>query len=257
MNKKRLLITPVLLSILLVLILTGCGSTAQEAANEVQVGQQPQGFWVSGTGKITVTPDLATISLGIQSMEKNVADARTKAADGMDNLMQSLKDSGIAEKDVQTGYFNIDQKTQYNNYSQTYTILGYEVTNYVTVKVRNIDSVGDVIDAAVQAGGDLVRINNLYFSVEDPSKYYTEVREKAVADAADKAEQYAKLMNAGLGNPTFVTEGTLASDSYDRYQGYYSMGLDIVESTLSSGTSIRTGENTITLNVTVSYKLIE
>jgi len=256
MNKNRLFITLGLVLILSVLILTGCSGTTQGAANQVQVSRQPEGFWVSGTGKITVAPDLATISLGIQSMEKNVADARTKAAEGMDKLVQSLKDSGIADKDIQTGYFNIDQKTQHNNYDQTYTIIGYEVTNYVTVKVRKIDSVGDIIDSAVQTGGDLVRINNLYFSVEEPSEYYKVVREKAVADAQAKAEQYAKLMNARLGNPTYVVEGTLASNTYDRYPNYYSMGLDIVESTLSSGTSISTGENTITMNITVSYELI-
>lgn len=243
------------LLILLVPWFAGCSAADSGNAAQARIAQQPEGFWVSGTGKITVAPDLATVSLGIQSMEENVADARIKAAAGMEKLMQSLKDNGIAEKDIQTGYFNIDQKTQYNNYNQIYNIIGYEVTNYVTVKVREIDKVGDIIDSAVLAGGDLIRINNLYFSVEDPSKYYTEVREKAVADAADKAEQYAKLMNAGLGDPTFVTEGTLASDSYDRYQGNYSMGLDIVESTLSSGTSISTGETTITLNIVVSYEL--
>jgi len=251
-----ILIFPTLLILLLVPFLTGCSETAQGA--KTQVSQQPEGFWVSGTGEVTVTPNLATISLGIQSMEKNVADAQTKAADGMSKLMQALEDSQIDSGDIQTGQFSIDQRTRWNDYNQNYTIIGYEVTNTVTVKVRDINKVGDIIDTAVQAGGDLIRINNLYFSVEEPSVYYKEAREKAIANARDKAEQYARLLGATLGKPTYVVEGTQSSNIYGNYYGgNYSFPTASVAYSLAESTSISPGENKITLNVTVSYELIK
>jgi len=255
-NKWSVFILTSLCVLLLATFLTGCSGTVGET--QVQVGQQPEGFWVSGTGEVTVTPNLATISLGIQSTEKNVADTQMKAADGMSKLMQALKDSRIDTKDIQTGYFSIDQRTRWNDYDQTNTITGYTVTNTVTVKVRDINNVGNIIDTAVKAGGDLIRINSLNFSVEEPSKYYQEAREKAIANARDKAEQYARLLGATLGKPTYVVEGTQSSNVYGNYYGgNYSIPAPSVVYSLAESTSISPGENKITLNVTVSYELIK
>lgn len=261
MKKKYwLLIFLGLIMILPVPLFAGCSGWAGSTSNgtQVQVDQQPEGFWVSGSGEVTVTPNLATVSLGIQSQDKNVADAQAEAVDGMNKVMQSLTDAGIAKKDIQTGSFSINQRTRWNDYDQTQTIVGYQVNNMVTVKIHDVNNVGNVIDSAVQAGGDLIRINGILFSVEDPSPYYQQAREKAITNAKDKAEQYAKLMGVHLGNPTYVVEG---SQSPNYYGNYWGGGIAIPAPTiaysLSDGTSISPGENKITVNVTVSYEMVK
>ena len=260
MKKKwSFIITLGLVLIMALPALMGCATpaTAQNAASQVVVSQQTTGFWVNGKGEITVTPNLATVSLGVETTETNIADAQAKASDGMKKIMKSLADSGINQKDIQTGAFYIYQRLDWNSYKSSIT--GYTVTNMLTVKIRDMNKVGDIIDSAIAAGGDLIRMDNLTFSVEDPSEIYQQAREKATANARDKAEQYARLLGVKLGAPTYVSESTQQSNPY--YYGnnagnYYSGNIPAPIVVDSSDTSISPGQNKITLNITVAYELI-
>ncbi|MBA7572766.1 26 kDa periplasmic immunogenic protein [subsurface metagenome] len=86
-------------------------------------------------------------------------------------------------------------------------MVGYRVTNMVTAKIRDIDKAGSIIDVVAEAGGDLTRIDSIDFSVDDPSAYYEEARQEAMAEAKDKAEQLAELADVTLGKPTYISEG--------------------------------------------------
>ena len=259
--KKNWLFIFTLGSVLVMVIpaLMGCAhpATAQGAASPVVVSQQATGFWVNGKGEITVTPNLATVSLGVETMEVNVADAQAKALEGIKKVMKSLADSGINQKDIQTGAFYIIQRLNWNSYQSS--IIGYTVTNMLTVKIRNMNNVGDIINAAITAGGDIIRMDNLTFSVEDPSEIYKQAREKATANARDKAEQYARLMGVKLGAPTYVSESTQQSNPYyySNEGNYYSGNIPVTTVADSFDSSISPGQNTIILNITVAYKLIK
>ena len=87
-------------------------------------------------------------------------------------------------------------------------MLGYRVTNVVTAKIRDVDKAGTIIDDVAEAGGDLTRIDNIGFLMDDPSDYYEEAREKAMADANAKAKHLASLAGVILGKPTYISEGT-------------------------------------------------
>ena len=260
MKKKWLfIITLGLVLIVAIPALMGCTApaTSQSTASPVVVSQQTTGFWVNGKGEITVTPNLATVSLGVETMETNVADAQAEASDGMKKIMKSLADSGINQKDIQTGAFYITQRIDWNSYQSS--IIGYTVTNMLTVKIRDMNKVGDIIDSAIAAGGDIIRMDNLTFSVEDPSEIYQQAREKATANARDKAEQYARLLGVKLGAPTYVSESTQQSNPYyygNNVGNYYSGNMTTPTVTDSSDSSISPGQNTITLNITVAYELI-
>ena len=260
MKKKWLfIITLGLVLIVAIPALMGCTApaTSQSTASPVVVSQQTTGFWVNGKGEITVTPNLATVSLGVETMETNVADAQAEASDGMKKIMKSLADSGINQKDIQTGAFYITQRINWNSYQSS--IIGYTVTNMLTVKIRDMNKVGDIIDSAIAAGGDIIRMDNLTFSVEDPSEIYQQAREKATANARDKAEQYARLLGVKLGAPTYVSESTQQSNPYyygNNVGNYYSGNMTTPTVTDSSDSSISPGQNTITLNITVAYELI-
>jgi len=248
MKKNLLSVTMMVAALLLVVAgLTGC-----TAASQVEVGQQPEGIWVSGSGDVTVAPDIAILRLGIVSQEATIADAQAKASGAMTNVMKSLTDSGLTIKDIQTGSFSINQRTRWDDQKQMEVTTGYQVTNMVTVKIRETGKVGIIIDSVVAAGGDLIRINGISFSVEDPSKYYQQAREKAMDDAANKAGQIAKLAGLTLGKPTYIAEGAQSSVVYRND----AMTLAVPAPEIIMGASvppISAGETKITLNVQVAY----
>lgn len=250
MRISRLWVTVLVGGGIIMLTLLGC-SQGQPAASNAYVSNQQEGIWVSGTGKVSVKPDLATLSLGIEAQESSVSQAQTEASQAMDSVITAIKAQGIADKDIQTQRFSIQQVTSYDQSTQQEVVIGYRVTNIVTAKIRNLDSVGTIIDAVAQAGGNLTRINDLSFSVEDPTQYYDEARTKAVQDAKQTASQLATLNNVTLGKPTFVSEGALSTPPP------LSLGVTLPAPTPALETPISPGEMEITLTVQVAYEIVK
>jgi len=254
MNRKWLLF--VILGLALILsfpAMTGGGGPVMAQGTAPQTGQ-PQGIWVSGTGEITVVPDIATIRLGIVAQEATVAEAQSRASEAMNGVMQVLADRGVDQKDIRTGFFRISQRTRFDEQRQMEVVIGYQVTNIVTVTIRDIDEAGNIIDAVVRAGGDLIRINGISFSVDDPSEYYQQAREEAIADAREKAEQLARLAGVTLGRPTYIAEGIQQPIIFDSFRGIETA----VPAPLPAGAlppPISPGETQITLSVQVAYSV--
>ena len=150
-----------------VAVLTGCepGSSASGQITGLNLSSQQEGIFVSGAGKATAVPDVATLSLGIEAQAATVAAAQSQAASAMDKVMASLTSNGVAKKDIQTQYFNISRVSRWDEKTQEGVVIRYRVTNVVTAKIRNLDKAGSIIDAVAIAGGDLTRINGLSFSV--------------------------------------------------------------------------------------------
>ena len=235
--------------------LAGCSTTGLQAADtqpiNVNVGNQQTGIWVSGQGKVTVTPDIATINLGVSVQKTSVAEAQAEAAQAMDDLMAVLKNKGIAEKDIQTQYFNIYQVTRWDEKGQQEVVIGYRVSNTVSAKIRDIDKAGEIIDAVAAAAGDYTRIDGIGFSVDNPEQYYDEAREAAMNDAKAKAEQLAELADVTLGKVTYIAES-----SSTPYVPYRESGIKW-DSAMGAAptTSISAGEMDIILNVQVAYEI--
>jgi uncharacterized protein YggE len=183
-----------------------------------------------------------------------VAEARTQAAEAMDKVMAALKDNGVAEKDIQTQYFNVSQRTQWDEIMGEEVVIGYQVSNMVTAKIRDIDNAGPIIDAVATAGGDLTRINSMNFSIDDPSVYLEKIREEAMADAKDRAEQLARLAGVRLGKPVYISESSyIPSPEYPRV--YYEGGMAVPAP--APPTVISPGEMEITLNVQIAYAILD
>jgi uncharacterized protein YggE len=253
--KRNLLLGAGVVVISLALVLSLVGFSACTAGpttiGAVDLNNQQEGIWVSGEGKITVTPDLATLYLGVEAKADTVAEAQSQAQEAMDNIMTALTDNGVDEDDIQTQYFNINQDTRWDSDDNEEVVTGYEVTNTVEVKIRDIDNVGAIIDAVAEAGGDLTRINYITFSVEDPSEYYEEIRQEAMADAKDKAEQLADLAGIELGKPTYIYEGSTSTPVIYRDMGGIVSPAPVEE----ASTSISAGELEVTLTVQVAYAI--
>jgi uncharacterized protein len=172
------------------------------------VSQQSVGMWVNGLGKTTGVPDVVLLTLGVQSQNKTVAQAQKAAVDAMNGIMLVLKNAGIADKDIQTTQYNIQQLTRWDDKTSTSVITGYQISNIVTVKIRDISKAGSVIDKAADAGGDLIRVNGISFMVDDPAPLLKIARDKAVRDAIDKAKQMSQASGVRLGRLLYISEST-------------------------------------------------
>ena len=249
--KKEWLLVISLALVLAVVGLAGCspGNTVLGEIKGLNINNQQEGIWVSGRGVVTVTPDIAILRLGVEVQAASVAAAQSQAAEAMDRVMTALIDNGVAEKDIQTQYFSIRQVTKWDRDDEEEVVVGYRVTNKVKAKIRDIDKAGTVIDAVAAAGGDYTRIDSIDFSVDDPSAYYEEAREKAMADAKAKAEQLAELADAELGKATYISESSQTPPPIYRGEIYK-------EAAMAEETPISPGEMEISLTVQVVYAIL-
>lgn len=184
MKRKIWVVALGLISVIAIIALSGCaagrGNVEFPSGFGLNLNNQQQGIWVNGQGEVSVTPDIATLSLGISAQAATVADAQSQAAKAMDAVMTALTSNGVAAKDIQTQQFSIQQLTKWDPKTNTNIVTGYQVTNMVTAKIRTLDKAGSIIDAVATAGGDLTRINSISFSVDDPTVYNNQAREKAI-----------------------------------------------------------------------------
>jgi uncharacterized protein YggE len=258
MKKIWLAITGVALIVVLV-GMVACSSGEGVTLNsdtgslKLNLNSQQEGIWVNGEGKVTAVPDTAILTLGIEAQELTVAEARDEAAEAMTRVMDTLKSTGIDEDDIQTQYFNIQEVTRWDNDRQQQTVIGYQVTNTVTVKVRDITRVSAVIDSVTAAGGDLTRINSLAFTIDDPSFFQEQARADAVADAAAKANQLADLADIKLGKPTYISESSYIPSPI--YRDVVTVGQGVPEATPT--TPVSPGEMEITVNVQIGYAIAD
>ena len=179
------------------------------AAPALQAGGngQPQGISISGRGTATAEPDTALLSLGVSVLASTARDARDQAAEAMNDLLDSLKGNGIDPDDIKTTQFSLRPEFDYSR-SGSPRIIGYRLTNTVSVTVRDLDRVPEIIDEAVDAVGDPIQISGITFTLDDPASLLSQARADAMADAQAKAQQLADLAGVTLGKPIAISESS-------------------------------------------------
>lgn len=248
MKKIWLLALGLALTLVLAVVGLAACTPSKTTVEAINLTSQQEGIWVTGQGKVTVVPDIATLQLGIEAQAATVAEAQAQASQAMDRVMTALTKNGVAKKDIQTQYFNITKITRWDDKNQREVIIGYRVTNIVTAKIRAIDKAGAIIDAVAEAGGNLTRIDNISFSIDDPTAYYGQAREKAMADAKAKAEQMAKLGGVTLGKPTYISESSYFPSP---------VPVKLREGASAVETPISPGETDITISVQIVYAILK
>ena len=225
--------------------LTGFDDRGESVGNLLQVAASDVGIWVTGRGSITLEPDMAKINVGVQVEGRTVSQARQEASSAMDSVVKKLKSEGLTDKDIQTTSFNIYPKYDYHEGKQE--LVGYTVSNMVTIKVRDLDKVGEIIDSIADAGGDATRINGINFTVEDTSQFMEELREKAMQQAFDKAQHLADLGGVSLGQLAYVGE---AGDVGQVSGGF---GFERAMAMSAPSTSISSGELELSIAINVAF----
>jgi uncharacterized protein YggE len=251
MNNKLISVVGISLAALVLLAVGAFGfslSDKSSAGSEI-VSQQNVGIWVTGTGKITVVPDIAVINLGVYVQMDTLEAAQAQAAQSMEAIMAVLTGHSIDKKDIQTSNYSVSPVWSWTENGQR-VLEGYSVSNTVTVKVRDTDDTGSLIDDVVAAGGEYTVINGISFTVDDTEAYYTQARAKAIANAKAKATQIAELTGVTLGEPTYIVDN---SGNYGSI--YYYPAYDTVKAAGESVTSISTGEVEILVSIQIVYDI--
>jgi uncharacterized protein YggE len=196
---------------------------------------------VSGTGKITVVPDVAFISLAVVTDGDTAAGALDANGTGMRNVLKRLAQFGIAEADVQTTHFGVRPKYRHAQNSEP-VLIGYTVTNQISVKIRKLTHTGEVLDGLVKEGAN--RIDSVTFTVSDPDRLLDEARARAMAHAKRKAEVYANGGEVSLGKVIQITESHDAPSLQWRFEGAQATKGEV---------PLAPGERELSVQVTVVY----
>lgn len=202
----------------------------------------------SGEGKVTAKPDVGVIDLSIVTQSATSKTAQDDNSRKSKTVTDFLKKQGIDDADIKTVNYNI--YPQYDYSSGKSTVTGYQVTQTIEVKVRDLTKVGDILNGVVAAGAN--QIGQVQFTVDDPQKLQDEARMKAIEDAKSKASRLEHQLGIDLGRLVNFSEGTngypvpmYAPDMMGRGGG---MGGGVVP-------SIPTGENEIVVTVTLTYQI--
>ena len=203
---------------------------------------------VSGTGVVAGAPDVVVLSIGVSVERDTVKQARTEAAEAMAGMIESLKGNGLLDPDIQTQHFSIYQQYDYSKGRREFR--GYSVTNTVSAKIRDLDTVGNVIDDAAEAGGDLVEINSIQFTIDDTTKLKMQARVAAMQAAQAKAQTLATEGGVKLGKPISISE---SGDFYVPQP--FNLDFARGEAASVADTPIQSGQLQITVTVNVTYEI--
>lgn len=220
----------------------------KEARYIGQSSQYKNTITVSGQGKAVGAPDIGQVSLSVISQAGTVEGAQRDNTQKMEKIIQAMKDLGIKEEDLKTTGYNISPRYQY--ISGRSNIIGYEVTQSLEVKIRDLAKSGDILGKAAEAGAN--QVGSLSFTFDDPDKLKSDARKEAIKEAKEKAEDLADSLGVSLGKITNFNESSGGDQPAPVFnemaRSAYGMGG-------AAAPDIQTGQNEIIVNVSLAYEI--
>lgn len=239
------------------LLLVPTSAVLAQTQPPVPGAEMPRTVSVSGTGQINSAPDMALLTLGVETQAADAGTALSQNNEQMAALIETLTGNGIATEDVQTQAVRLQpqyaqpsvqseiQPAQPPTGTVTAEITGYIATNTVKVTVRDITTLGTLIDGAVQAGSN--QIYGVDFTLSDPTAALDEARAAAWQDAQHKAEQLAELAGTTLGDVLSINE-------------FSQTPIPLAQSAVAMGAAdmvpIQPGLQQLQVNVQISWELV-
>ncbi len=206
---------------------------------------------VNGYGKITGNNDIAVTTLGYSNTDKDVAKAQADNKKVIDQIYADLKKMNIADKDLQSDY------SIYPDYNYTQIkgqeLIGYRVNNSLTVKIRDLNQISNVLSLAGKYGA--TEVSGLNFTIDEPENLKTQARDKALADARVKADHLANVLGLNLGGVVSYNEYEGSSDVYQPKV----MAMDAVGGNVGLGAgpaAVSGGSKDVIMNVSVTYEVL-
>jgi hypothetical protein len=209
--------------------------------------QAPRRLVVTGTGEARARPDIAVISAGVVIQADTASAALAENTDAMNRVLEQLRAGGLAPEDVQTTQFAVmplyESRPPDPQRTEPPRIVGYQVSNQVTARVRDLDRLGAILDALVTAGAN--SINGPTFELADPDQLLGEARDAAVADALARAERYAAAAGVQLGKIIAIEEG-----------GYVAPPRPMMRAeAMAADVPIAPGQTELSASVTITFAL--
>lgn len=208
---------------------------------------------LSGTGTVRAAPDMATVTTGVTTQGETAREALDANSTAMADLVAALRDAGLENRDIQTSNFTVSPQYVYSDqrdesgYTLPPQIQGYEVSNAVTIVVRDLEQLGSVLDQAVTVGANT--INSVSFAVAETGKLEEEARKLAVADALAKARTYAEAAGVRLGSIESIRETDMAAPPMPMYQAR------AMSVSAEMAVPVEAGEMTYSITTTISWDI--
>ncbi|HEX8172876.1 MAG TPA: SIMPL domain-containing protein [Thermoanaerobaculia bacterium] len=229
---------------------------ATAAVAQPQPQQQPYAMTaaetvtVSGTGRVNVTPDRFTFNVGVQSVAPTVDDAVAENNRRVAAVLAALRKAGAQERDIQTSNFNIYPQQDYQE-GRLPRILGYQVSNSITVRSTKIADAGRLLGIAIGAGVNTS--SGLNFEVSDPARGRDQGLRAAVDDARSKAALLAQAAGRTLGRALRITEGTV--DNVQPPPPPPMMRAMAMEAKVAQDVPVAAGSQEVTFFITAVFEL--
>ncbi len=222
--------------------LAGCSASSTPV-------DQTRSVTVVGTGKVTGVPDTLSATIGVAAQAADVSTAINEASAKIGKITDAAIAAGVDRKDVQTQQVSINPRySSPGTGGGTPAISGYEATNTVSIRVRDLTKASKVLGDTVTAGGDNTRLSGVGFSIDDDSALMRNAREAAFADARARADQYAHLAGDKLGKVLVITESSSADAPGPAYRR-------VPEAMAAAPIPIEPGQQTLSYSVTVKFAL--
>ena len=210
---------------------------------------------VSGIGEIYAKPDLALIDFSVLTEKKTVGEAMAENTKKMNSVIEAIKSQEVEEKDLKTTSFNINPRYEYQKIeTEIYpyppgkrVLVGYEVTQSLEVKIRNMEKIGNIIEGATAAGAN--EVGDLQFTIDKQDELKSQARKEAIEKAKVMAKEIAGQLGVKLVKITNFSENAIAPIPYPYFMENAAEGGKV-------GTpQIQTGENKIEVQVSITYEI--
>ncbi len=245
-NRKVSLMAFLMAAITLAVVIFGLYGSTPVMAEDIKAEAEKRTINVSGQARVNASPDIAYITLGVITEDKDAKTAQQTNAASMDKVIAAIKASGVKAEDIKTVDYSIYPKYNYEKDTGNRTIVGYTVNNSAMVTVRDITKVGSIIDAAADSGVNTS--SSISFGLSDYEKYYNEALKNAVTAAKKKAGTIAQALDVTLKAPISVTEG----GGYSPLRNYVTFNESFMDAT--APTPIMAGTIEISANVNIVYE---
>lgn len=201
---------------------------------------------VSAQAESKRVPDVATMSTGVVTQAADANTAMRQNAEQMAKVVTAIKAAGVAERDIQTSGINLNPQYRYAE-NQPPAITGYQASNTVNIKVRDIGKLGNVLDSLVAQGAN--QVNGPSFEVDKPDEAYDEARLAALKKAEARAKTYAGAMGVRVRRIVSISEGAGFQPPMPM------MRMQAMDAMASKETSVSPGETTLSANLDVVFEL--
>lgn len=208
----------------------------------------PRTLSVTGQGEAKAAPDMAIVTIGVQSDGATAAAALRANSAAMTATIDKLKAMDIEARDIQTAGLNVNPRYNYENNRREPEVIGFRASNSVRVRLRDLDKAGAVVDEAVSSGAN--SLGGISFSFAEPQPLYDAARRDAVADARSRAALLADAAGVDLGPILTIQDGHVATP---RYQDTFVVAASRAEADFAA--PIEAGESSIRASVTLIYEI--